>query len=167
MNLWLVQWLCPTRHALAAVPYDPCRVHTSAEAEALLLTEATRFGLLPICGLCGSTDLHFEHGKLPYSDWDAARAALFDTERKNIETRIAIDHLKQGTLSARQRYSIQVVYPSGDVAYLRHGADVGAGAIVQFRDRKTADINVDFIRPGLDEGTVVTVVQFPTGRSDA
>jgi hypothetical protein len=60
----------------------------------------------------------------------------------------------------RSRFAIQVVYVSGDVAYLRHGGVAGAGRIVQFRDRKTADVNLDFIRQGLDEGTVVSVVRY-------
>ena len=61
----------------------------------------------------------------------------------------------------RPRYVIQIVYRSGEVAYLRHGAKVGAGAVVQFRDRKTADVNLDFIGQGLDEGAVASVVRYP------
>lgn len=60
----------------------------------------------------------------------------------------------------RARYAIQVVYPSGDVAYLRHGAEIGAGAIVQFRDRKTADVNLGFISEGFDQGVTASVVRY-------
>jgi hypothetical protein len=93
VNLWLVQWLCPQRHALAAVPYNHDE-HTPADAEALLRDAGTCVGLRPVCGLCGSTTLHFEHDKLPFNDWDTALAALFAVERRNIESRIAIDAAK-------------------------------------------------------------------------
>jgi hypothetical protein len=62
----------------------------------------------------------------------------------------------------RPRYAIQVTYGSGAVAYLRHGATVGDGAIVQFRDRKTADVNLDFISEGLDDGATAAVVRYRT-----
>lgn len=61
---------------------------------------------------------------------------------------------------SRPRWVIRVTYPNGEDAYLRHGSRIGAGPIVQFRDRKTADANIDFIRPGLDDGATVTVVRW-------
>lgn len=94
MDLWLVQWLCPNRHALAAAPYDRDK-HSVADAETMLRAEGDRLGLQPRCGLCGSETLHFEHGKLRYHDWPSALTALFESERQNIETRMAIDRLKQ------------------------------------------------------------------------
>lgn len=56
------------------------------------------------------------------------------------------------------RYVIRVVYPNG-VAWLRHGCVVGSGPIVRFRDKKTAEINLEFVQEGLDEGVTASVVR--------
>lgn len=64
----------------------------------------------------------------------------------------------------RDRWAIRVTYANGDEAWLRHGSTVGAGPIVKFTTRHTAEANVDLISPGLDDGAVVTVVCFHRGR---
>lgn len=56
------------------------------------------------------------------------------------------------------RYVIRVNYPNGGVAWLRHGSVVGAGAIVRFPNRQTAEVNLDLIREGLEEGCIASVV---------
>lgn len=61
-------------------------------------------------------------------------------------------------------YVIRVVYPNG-VAWLRHGGDVGVGPIVRFRDKVTAEINLDFVRQGLDDDATASVVRVPKKRS--
>lgn len=60
----------------------------------------------------------------------------------------------------RPRFALQVVYRSGEIAYLRHGGVTGEGVIVTFRNRLTAEVNRDFISEGLDEGAIVTVVRY-------
>jgi hypothetical protein len=62
--------------------------------------------------------------------------------------------------SERPRYAIQVVYASGEVTYLRHGAKGAAGAIVQFRDRQTANVNLEFIDGEGLEGARASVVRY-------
>lgn len=64
-------------------------------------------------------------------------------------------------MAKRQRTSwvIRVTLANGVDTFLRHGARIGHGAIVKFRSKKDAEINVDLISPGLDEGCVVTVVR--------
>lgn len=57
------------------------------------------------------------------------------------------------------RYVIRVNYPSGAVAWLRHGPVVGSGPIVRFPNKKTAEVNLDFIREGLDDGATASVVR--------
>lgn len=59
----------------------------------------------------------------------------------------------------KPRWVIRVNYPDGGVAWLRHGAVVGAGPIVRFTNRKTAQVNLAFIREGLDEGCTASVVR--------
>jgi hypothetical protein len=58
------------------------------------------------------------------------------------------------------RYAIEVVYPSGETTYLRHGSRIGEGPIATFATRKLADINRDFIAQGLDRGTQALVVRY-------
>jgi hypothetical protein len=58
------------------------------------------------------------------------------------------------------RWCIRVTYPDGRDAFLRHGSRPGYGPIVQFPSRKTADVNLDLITNGLDEGTTATVVSY-------
>lgn len=60
-----------------------------------------------------------------------------------------------------KRWAVRVTYADGNEAYLRHGARIGYGSIVKF-DKKTAEINADFLRAGVDEGDTVTVVQAPS-----
>ena len=57
------------------------------------------------------------------------------------------------------RYVIRVNYPDGAVAWLRHGSVVGTGPIVRFPNRKTAEVNLDFIREGLDTDVTASVVK--------
>ncbi len=64
------------------------------------------------------------------------------------------------SVKARPYWVIRVVYPNG-VGWLRHGPLVGSGPIVRFRDKKTADINLEFVRNGLDAGMVASVVRCP------
>jgi hypothetical protein len=50
------------------------------------------------------------------------------------------------------------VFPNGGVGWLRHGPVVGTGPIVRFPNKKTAEVNLDLIREGLDAGVVAHVV---------
>lgn len=91
-EIWLAQYLCPRRHAICATPYE--RPADPAEIERKLLAELQRLGFSPWCGLCGSRDLHFEHGKMRAANWDEAWRSLQQGERDNIATRVYFDALK-------------------------------------------------------------------------
>lgn len=84
--LWLAQYLCPKRHALLAIAYDR-EQSTPAEAEEQLLVATSGVVLNPWCGLCGSRELHIEHGKLPTDDWDVAMVLLKTVEAANLASR--------------------------------------------------------------------------------
>lgn len=58
------------------------------------------------------------------------------------------------------KYAILVVYQNGQRAFLRHGAEVGAGPIVKFRSKRDAAINLEFIEQGLDGGASASVVLY-------
>lgn len=57
------------------------------------------------------------------------------------------------------RYAIRVLFPDGGLAFLRHGPVTGHGPIVRFPNKKTAEVNLDMIRAGLDEGVVAQVMR--------
>lgn len=97
MNIWLVQYLCPQRHAIAALPYNSDACEPAAAEAVVLDLIANVVKLNPWCGLCGSRALHFEHGRLPFTDWDQAVAALRACEVENLVTRRAIDARRSET----------------------------------------------------------------------
>lgn len=57
------------------------------------------------------------------------------------------------------RYVIRVLFPDGGVAFLRHGPVAGHGPIVRFPNKKTAEVNLDMIREGLENGATAHVVR--------
>ena len=63
-------------------------------------------------------------------------------------------------MSKRQRWAIRVTFANGEDAWLHEGPRPGVGPIASF-DRKTADVNREFVSHGLDDGDVAVVVPFP------
>lgn len=55
------------------------------------------------------------------------------------------------------RYGIRVVFDNGSVGFLRHGPVSGTGPIVRFPNKKTAEVNLDFIREGLEAGATASI----------
>lgn len=68
------------------MPYDRDTT-TVSEVEGALLASMHQAQIDPWCGLCGSRDLFFDHGKLPFTDWDTALAALRACEADQLATR--------------------------------------------------------------------------------
>lgn len=89
-SIWLVQLLCPARHAIVASPYDPAE-WSRAAIETELRERLTRCGVREACGICGATTLHFEHAKTIYTDWATALDGLFAAEAQQILSRAHID----------------------------------------------------------------------------
>lgn len=92
-DLWLVQYLCPSRHAIAASPYDR-HVTEPAAHEGAMLAHLAAAGVQPWCALCGSRDLRFEHRRLPFRDWPTAMEALHRVEAENLRSRQAINQAR-------------------------------------------------------------------------
>ena len=84
-RIWLMQYLCPQRHAIIAVPYRPAE-HTAPQIEAQAQGMMTQAGINPWCGLCGSQDLRFEHAPTRYTTWEEALPALKAEEAKQVRT---------------------------------------------------------------------------------
>lgn len=62
-----------------------------------------------------------------------------------------------GTPAKHERFAVQVVFHSGDIAYLRHGADIGEGPIVQCRTRRHAETLRENMRLGFDADEVQAI----------
>jgi hypothetical protein len=73
--IYLVQLKCPSNHCIVASPYDPVLI-SGAKLEAELRYEMKRHGVRNVCGLCGSTDLKWEHRATPWPTLAQARAEL-------------------------------------------------------------------------------------------
>lgn len=85
--LWLAQLLCPKRHCILGLAYDSEETTPEAIEAKLTLTMHALKVVNPWCGICGSRDLHVEHGKLKTDDWDEANAMLRAAEQANLATR--------------------------------------------------------------------------------
>ena len=70
-KIHLMQYLCPSRHAILATCYDVGK-HTPAEAEASARQAMQQLGLEAHCGICGSADLRFEHAPTTFTDLQSA-----------------------------------------------------------------------------------------------
>src|SRR5262245_33508649 len=87
-KLWIAQLLCPKRHAICALAYDLERTPADEITQHLQSVVSNRVGGIdPWCGLCGSRELHVEHGKLFTDDWDEAETMLRQCEEDNVATR--------------------------------------------------------------------------------
>lgn len=63
-------------------------------------------------------------------------------------------------MKKQRGWMVRVTTRHGDDMYLRRGAKPGIGPIVRFTSKLTADVHVDLIRPGLDDGEVASVVPY-------
>lgn len=90
MAVNLVQMLCPERHCILAVAYDPEQgtfVQACEELEDIIQNA----NMNRWCAICGSRDLRFEEGTMPYKTLAEALPNLLANEQKNIESRRLLD----------------------------------------------------------------------------
>lgn len=98
-KVWVVQLLCPERHAVMAAAYlreDESQLEAVSENLRNGLKEQ---GLLWECGICKhsdpakSVDLHFEEGPTRFATMEEAMPHLRKIEADNIVSRMYIDLL--------------------------------------------------------------------------
>lgn len=63
-------------------------------------------------------------------------------------------------------WAIRVTFANGKDAFLRLGGVIGRGPIATFHSKAKAEMEAAFIREGLYEGDVVTVIERSHGRKD-
>lgn len=81
----LIQWLCPSRHCLVAVAYDP-QQQTHDQAVAQLEKLAADAGVLPLCALCGSKALFYDDQPTHFKDMQEAYPYLAAAQAANVFT---------------------------------------------------------------------------------
>lgn len=101
MKLRIVQCLCPQRHCMVALPYEPevetklpngNRIALTQETAAKFLKDLveeliSRQVVKPSCGICGSTDLRYEDSATKFNSLEEAMPHLIQLEAENRETR--------------------------------------------------------------------------------
>ena len=90
--VWITQLLCPERHCLIAVAWDD-KERTSVDGDALIKVMSEKMALRPWCALCGSKQLHTEHGKTSWTTMEEALPHIKATEAANIASRALLEHL--------------------------------------------------------------------------
>jgi hypothetical protein len=88
-KIHLVQLLCPQRHCVVAGAY-PAGEITFEEVCHYLDLKLAAMGGKRRCGICGSSDLHFEDGVTRFQTMEEALPFLREEERKQALTRALI-----------------------------------------------------------------------------
>ena len=87
----IIQLLCPARHCIIAAAYTDDEERQTFEAGIPALMKLS--GINPWCGICGSTDLHFEAGETQFETLAEAMPVLKGVEAAQIETARIISKL--------------------------------------------------------------------------
>lgn len=91
----LIQLLCPKRHCITALAFDPA-IQTAEAAEAAIKS-FVEAAFNPWCGICGSKDLQYETGETKFDTVAEAMPHLLAEERKNSEALEFYEKLRQTT----------------------------------------------------------------------
>lgn len=98
MAIYIIQCLCPNRHAIFAVTYDPADMpHDVAMAtfqstvEKLIAEKA----IDPWCGICKSRDWTYEQRRTKYATMEEAKPEMMQLEWEQILTRAQIEQEKR------------------------------------------------------------------------
>lgn len=95
--IYIIQCLCPQRHAIMAVAYDPEELpHDVAMATFQQQIEewVSKQVIDPWCGICHSREWRYERAKSKYKTMDEAGAELSKMETANRASRRIVDQLK-------------------------------------------------------------------------
>lgn len=95
--IYIIQCLCPNRHAIYATVYDPEELpHDVAMATMQQQIEEwiAKKTINPWCGICQSRDWTYEQRKTKYKSMEEAKAEMKQLELENMLSRIIIDEKK-------------------------------------------------------------------------
>jgi len=89
----IAQYLCPNRHCIIAMLYD--RYTSKRSVEVRLIATMFECVIDHRCGICGSTQLEFEHGVTKFKTMAEAEAEAKKVQAKNLASRLVIDQMKR------------------------------------------------------------------------
>lgn len=92
-HIHLMQYLCPSRHAIVATCYDP-ETTTAAMIEAGARDAIRELGLELRCGICGSAELRFEHAPTRFTDLKSAQRMATAIMVQNLLARMRVERLR-------------------------------------------------------------------------
>jgi hypothetical protein len=99
-KVWIVQLLCPDRHAIMGTAYERTDESRLEEISDLIRKSVKENGFLWECGICKevdgpkSIDLHFEEGPTRFETMEEALPHLRKIEEQNILSRMHIDLMR-------------------------------------------------------------------------
>lgn len=88
--IFICQYLCPKRHCIVALAYDPAGTTVDQVEETLKKAMADN-KVDPWCGLCRSTDLKFEHERTRFNTMEEAMPFFKVEEAKQAFTRTLLN----------------------------------------------------------------------------
>jgi hypothetical protein len=94
----LIQWLCPNRHCLLAVAYDPEDQGYDISL-AGLKQFAISLGVKPECFLCGSTQLVYEDAATVFNTMEEAIPHLEEQHNQNMRARLMMNAIRKASLN--------------------------------------------------------------------
>ena len=95
--IYIIQCLCPNRHAIVAIAYDPADISHDvalrgfrAQVEQLIEKQVMN----PWCGICQSRDWTYEQRRSKYRTMEEAKPEIARLELEQMLTRMVIDQRK-------------------------------------------------------------------------
>jgi purine-nucleoside phosphorylase len=85
--IYIAQCLCPSRHCIAALAFDPRDTTPEAATELLRMTiedHIRRQVINPWCGLCHSRDFLYDAQPTRFKSMDEAKPYLLELERRQL-----------------------------------------------------------------------------------
>ena len=89
-KIWIVQLLCPKRHAIAGIMYEKDH-DIPGRTERLIREELQRLNARWRCGICGSDKLVFEHAPTKFDTIEEAQVPAIALQEANLRTRQLLD----------------------------------------------------------------------------
>lgn len=100
MSVYIIQCLCPNRHCIYGIAYDPEEIAHDVVMtgfQQLIQDWISDKAMNPWCGICESRNFTYEQCRTKFQTMEEARAELKKLELENLVSRLLIDSRKAET----------------------------------------------------------------------